>query len=132
MSTRRRAVMLAVAVMIMGLVTALVSLLAISAAQRYRERQADRVRVVAQQLADTAVTYARLHAAEWQDQAPEKPIELDVKTLIPGRLDGGAVLTFARSDAGVTCHVAALARWAAFEVLREREVPLAPSTRPAR
>jgi hypothetical protein len=122
--------MLAVVLMIMGLLTAFISLLATSAAQSYRDRQVERVRIVAQQLADSAAAFARLHAAEWKT-LPVQPIELDVKALVPARLQGAAVASFSQNHGQPSCHITARASWGAFEVVRERDFAVPPTSQPA-
>ncbi|MBN2447822.1 MAG: hypothetical protein JXO22_13910 [Phycisphaerae bacterium] len=103
---RRRGVMLALVLMVMGLVGGLLVLLASANAHRYRHRQAERVRLVSRAVADSAADYARTQLATWSTNPPAEPIELDVAALLPRKMTGSATMTVLTSDGQTVCHIA--------------------------
>jgi hypothetical protein len=110
--------------MIMALLAILLSLLAISTAGFYRHKQADRVRLVASQLAQSAVAYARAHRSAWSTTQPAEPLKLDVRPLLPPHITGTATLTFPVLNGQRICRIEAHAAWNAYASTREIDLPI--------
>jgi len=102
---RRRGVTLALVVMVMAVVGGMLTLLATCAAQRYRDRQAERVRLVARALADSAAAYARTQLDTWSHTPPDEPVRLDVKALLPPEMTGSATVAVVTIDKRRLCRV---------------------------
>ena len=103
--SQRRGVTLALVLMVMTVVGGMLTLLATCAAQRYRDRQAERVRLVARALTDSAAAYARTQLDTWSHTPPDEPVQLDVKALLPPEMTGSATLAVVTIDNRRLCRV---------------------------
>lgn len=126
----RRGIMLTISVMLIGVFAALLTIFAMHSSALYRRHQAERTRVVAQQITDSAVGYARVHLAAWAKTPPSAPIDLDVTALLPRNLTGQASIAVVQEAGLPVCRVTARAAWAGREASRTVDLPLGATTRP--
>lgn len=104
-SNQRRGLVLVMMVIVIGVVAGFLALLAMSAAHRYREHEAERARLICRMLSDSAAAHARAHQSEWSQNPPAEPVELDVADLLPPQYTGSATLTFTQASNETTCQV---------------------------
>jgi FlaG/FlaF family flagellin (archaellin) len=107
--TQRRGVVLVLAVLLMGIVAGLLSVLAVHATRIHQQRQADRVRATVRAMSDSAVAYARLHVVSNPGNLPGEPVALDVTALLSPEMTGSAVLTFHTDEGRGLCRITAQA-----------------------
>ena len=120
----RRGVTLVLVVLTTSLVGGFLTLLAISSARLYRDRQVDLVRALARAATDSAVAYARAHSADWAETPPDKPIELDIQELLPAKATGSATLRFLTRETRRVCRVSVDVRLHAFVASDEVDVEI--------
>ncbi len=118
----RRGVVLALVIPVMVVAAGLLTLLATSGAQLYRDRQADRVRLVARAMADSAAVYARAHLDTWANAPLDEPVRLDVKHLLPPEMTGSATVTVLTIEGQTVCRVAAHVSRGAYAATDEIEL----------
>jgi type II secretory pathway pseudopilin PulG len=120
----RRAFGLVVVLIAMTTVAGLVTLLSLRAAHAYDRHRRDRVRSVAQAIADSSAAYARAHQTEWTRTWPVQPIGLDIKALLPPDYTGSAILGFETTANRHVCRINARAALHSCEVTDELNLPI--------
>lgn len=129
---RRRAFILVIVMTAIVLVGAALTVLATWAAQGYRDRQADRARITAQAIADSAAAYARAHRSPWSVNPPEQDVTLDVSALLLPNMEGSAVISFPTIDGRRVCHISCAAEMGPAAARNEIDLSLtAAASRPA-
>lgn len=102
---RRRGFVSLFAVMLLGVMAGLMSVIAMRSVQLYRTRQSDRAAAYARSIADSATAYARTHLRERPATQPAEQIALDVAGMLPTKIDGTATLTFPQIEGRTVCRV---------------------------
>lgn len=108
--TRRRGIVLLLAVLLIAVVTGLLSVLALNTAALHRQRQADRVRAAVQSMTESARAYALMHQpADSASTTDASPIDLDMSALLSAHMTGSAQLTFVTIEDRSICRITARA-----------------------
>ncbi len=111
-------------VVVMALLGGLIALLAANLSQNFRQSRMDRVRLVCRAITESAAGYARAQASAWSSAPPRDAIELDVKQILPPRMNGTATLSFVSVNDRKICHVSASAESDAYATAQELDVPM--------
>jgi type II secretory pathway pseudopilin PulG len=110
MPNSRRGLILVLVIVVTALIGGGLAVLTAWAAEGYRTRQADRARLTARALTDSAAAYARAHLEEWSTRAPTQPVTLDVSALLLPNMTGSATITFETIDGRAVCHATGAAQ----------------------
>jgi hypothetical protein len=105
---QRRGFLLGLVLMGMILIAGLLTLLATSAAHRYRVHRADRTRIAARAASESAAAWARANVHRWAESQPVEVIELDVSRLIPPQMSGQVTIDFPLKENRRVCRVSSL------------------------
>jgi len=133
LNTPRRGLILVLVLAVTVVVGSTLAVLATWAAQGYRTRQADRARLTARAITDSAAAYARAHLDEWSARPPTAPVVLDVSALLLPNMTGSAAITFLTIDDRRVCRASGEVQIGPSGALDEvtLELPSAAETRPA-
>ncbi len=129
----RRGFVLLVVVLLAALTAGLLAMVGTWGAYRYRGLQAERVRQVTRAVADSSLSYARLHLDEWKKSPPATSIELDVSDLPPPGMTASAGIAFVVEDGRQICHISSYVDRGSLAAADTTDIPLgpAPATAPA-
>ncbi len=132
-ASRRKGIILVGVVVLMGIVLGLISVLALMAGHGYRHQRNERNRAVARAMVDSGAAYARAHFQPVPASMPAEPIELDVRALLPDRMQGSLSLAFAVRGGRPTCRITARVDTGGPEATDALDFDLAgsPDSRPA-
>lgn len=127
----RRGVTLALVVIMVALVGGLISLLAWHSGHLHQARQRERVRLVADQVARSAASYAQIHARELAASTSTQPVELNVSDLVPAPLGGKATIEVRSTGQSKVAHVVATVENSIYNTEQAIDVPLPAASMPA-
>ena len=102
----------------------LLTLLATCGAHRYREREAERVRLVARAIADSVAAYAFVHRHDGSATLPVEPMPIDVRELVPPKMEASATISPASVAGRRVYHVSVRVDRGAYSAGDEREIEL--------
>jgi hypothetical protein len=89
----------------MALIGGMVSALASYSVRAWQRGQAERLRIAARAVADSAAEYARFHLEDWHSSPPAEAIVLDVAELLPSGLSGSATVDCSGAAGSMICQV---------------------------